>query len=108
MPKVTPRNAALARRATTRVAQRKTTAYYVDRLGEINAQIAELSEEKARIEERLKGKAPASYEGQNFVCTVFTRTTKAFDFTKAKRLLKEKYDKCWKTGEVVSLKITEH
>jgi len=76
----------------------------VDRLGALKAEIASLQETHDRLEAKLRGKL-GTVEGSNFRICVFDVSGTKFDWTKAKRLLGERYAKCWQPNDFRSSKL---
>lgn len=78
----------------------------IERLGMLKAEIAALTKEHDRIEERLRRKLGRRI-GLHFAFTAYDTVAKTFNYVRAKRLLGAAvYDKCWKTTAYRSSRLT--
>lgn len=59
----------------------------VDRLAELNAKIAELSEQAEKIKEQLKQRGSGEYAGSEYIATVSEFEKRSLDLEKVKRIL---------------------
>ena len=78
----------------------------IERLGMLKAEIAALTAEHDRIESRLR-KTLGRRVALHFAFTAYDTVAKTFNYVRAKRLLGAAvYDKCWKTTEYRSSRLT--
>lgn len=78
----------------------------IDRLGALKERIAKLQVEHDALEEKLRRRL-GHFHSEHYDFTVFDVEGKKFNWTKAKKLLGEKYDKLWVQNVFRSSRLTK-
>jgi hypothetical protein len=78
----------------------------IDRLGKLKARIAVLQAEHDTLEEKLRSRI-GRYSTDSYEFSVFDVLGKKFNWSRAKRLLGEKYESLWIENSFRSSKLTK-
>lgn len=85
---------------------KRVTKKSIDRLGELLAQISDLTKEATEIKKALKASGKSGMEGLLFNATVVSQTRTSLDSAKVRMILGDKVKLVERSFDVQSVKVT--